>query len=459
MAVDPVLKQDLMLIRDAYKEGALAQDGDATFVPVREMLSTQRQAHQSISKAVRRYPSYYARNQDKVRSFLDRVQQECIPCAQRIKILRDCDIGINIDDSLIQYNSNILKELTNFFRFFEKKGPIETNLCEAYRAFRTQCLPDIRRLIMALTYLLNDIRSFSLKGIGDNFIQVVLAIVANLVVNITFSLDKFAQLITNTLKCVLSDVRTELAKIEPILPRRDKIVDGEPVNQGIRRTQEILQEAWKGDEADKTWLNQQVRNKPEYNEVPFSQQFDAITDDVDRALQRIPSANITVDVGEAITGMVERAITRVDGNLDIATNELLKLFKAGDGNFKALNELVSQIQIITGILNVLKGIEQSRGDFDPCSFEAAEAFFTTVNIPRTRISVNRRTSEDPDNVEIDITPDTTSVDNPIVRDILENAGIEVVEVEQQQGEGAGTSTFEVAADPVVINLSKCLGGG
>ena len=106
MVVDPVLKNDLMLIRDAFKEGALAQDGNAAFVPVREMLSTQRQAHQGITTAVRRYPSYYARNQDKVRSLLDKVQEECVPCTERIKALRDCDIGLEIDDSLIQYNRN-----------------------------------------------------------------------------------------------------------------------------------------------------------------------------------------------------------------------------------------------------------------------------------------------------------------------------------------------------------------
>jgi hypothetical protein len=447
MTVDPILKQDLMLIRKAFEEGALGQSGEAIWIPTRSMLSTQRQAHQSIRDSAKRYPSYYARHTDAKQSLLDRIQEECIPCIDRIKILKECDIGLDIDDSLIQYNQNILKELTGFFETFEGKSPVEENVCEIYKGFRSQCIPDLRRVIIALTFLLSDIRNVSLRSVAENFMQVVLAMIGNLVVNITFSLDQFAQLITNTIKCVLQDVREQLAKVEPILSREDS---PEGLIQGVERTERILRDSWKDDDAANHWAQRTASTQPNYNEVPFSGQMDSVVNRAQEITDRLPTLHATVDAGGLIQNMLQKAIQRVDGNLEIAKGEFLKLLKSSHGNFQALNELVAQIQTVIGLLSVIEGIVESRGDYDPCTRESDERFFIQLTLPRRRVTVKRVDTDLPDDIEVDIIPDTTSVDNPVIEEILEEAGVDLVKVDD--------SSVEVRAEPVTISVTKCLGG-
>jgi hypothetical protein len=157
-----------------------------------------------------------------------------------------------------------------------------------------------------------------------------------------------------------------------------------------------------------------------------------------------------VDAGGLIQNMLQKAIQRVDGNLEIAKGEFLKLLKSSHGNFQALNELVAQIQTVIGLLSVIEGIVESRGDYDPCTRESDERFFIQLTLPRRRVTVKRVDTDLPDDIEVDIIPDTTSVDNPVIEEILEEAGVDLVKVDD--------SSVEVRAEPVTISVTKCLGG-
>lgn len=217
MPVDPTIKQDLMLVKEHFERKALDEEGNAALVPTAEILRSQRDVHVAVRDEMYKYPASYAADLQEDSSFINKLQQECIPCLNRIESLKDCDISPRLDKSLINYNININTQLTQMFSNLNGRNPIEENLCEIYKAYKSQCVPDISRAIAALSYLISSLRGFDLKLLQDNFIQVVLGLIANLVFNVTFNLDKFAQLITDTLRCIVADIQTQLKKLNPII--------------------------------------------------------------------------------------------------------------------------------------------------------------------------------------------------------------------------------------------------
>lgn len=436
MPVDQQLKADLMLVKDAFEKKALQQDVEAAaLVPMAPMLRAGRDAHQSIRDQVTRYPSYYARNTDRNKSTLDRIQQECVPCAARISSLKDCDLSPDIDETLLVYNRNVLQQLTAQFNTLNGRNPIETHLCDIYNAFKSECLPDIRRAIAALAFLLNDIRGFKLKDLKDSFLQTLLALIAGLVVNITFNFEKFGLLVTDTLKCVLADIKAQLAKLSPILSE-----------EGRDKAKEAVTRAWRSNEDDKQWLQGTDLYAPAApSEVPFNNGLTAFEQ---QTLDKIPSLLGGVD--EILERTLQEAITKIDLNIIGTRQELLKLLKQNGEDMKALHQLIEQILLVQGMLNVLRGIADAKGDYNPCgdpdvdNNEQARRFFTRLKLPNRRIQVNQ---DDNGDVEIEVIPDPTVVENPVVRDILQEAGFPI--------EG---DRVLVGGEPVTINVFGCIGG-
>lgn len=467
--VDPLYKQDLMLIKNAFEKKAQEQSSEgAMLIPIAESVSMARQTHESTVALVSRYPS--SRYKDKSaannsKSFLSDLQDECIPCLDRIKSIADLDLSLEQFKILSAFNIRALETFMRMFRSLSGSNEIERHLCQAYMALRSQCIPDIARMLAALSFLLADLRSFNLKGLKDQLVGIALEIISSIVLGLTVNLDMFQQLITGTLRCVANDIRQQLYKLQPILsrdgfeafaqllPLQSTIPTNIPrvgVSGQIVGIQEIPLPISRADAA----ANKAREWFPE--DFDYVQNVEKQIGKIDKLASKIdelPSKFKPIaQVSEQIVSMIETVTSRVDQKLEDATSELLKLLKLSDGNLKAQVELLNQIQLIMSVINILKTIMKTGGDYNPCGPEAGRAFFTRIKIPGNDILIIRDDSdpEDPTNIEINIIPRTIEVNNPVVEEIFKENGISII-----GGEGA---TKVVEAFPIEINLSRCLDG-
>jgi hypothetical protein len=436
MPVDPQLKADLMLVRQTFEEKALEQDSQAaTIVPVAGMLRNGRDAHQTLRDQVARYPSYYARNTDETQSTIDRIQQECVPCSARISALKECDLSPQIDDMLLVYDRNVLRQLVALFRNLNGRNPIEQHLCDVYKFYNAQCIPDLRRTIAALAYLINDIRSFKLKKLKDSFLQSLLALLAGLVVNITFNFEKFGLLVTDTVKCSLADIKAELAKLSPILSKEGRNQARESIRRSVRNTEE-----------DKQWIRDMDLYAPAPpTHIPFNDELTAFEENI---LDKLPNRLGGFDT--VLEKTVQAAISTIDQNIIGTRQELVKLLKQNGEDLSALHQLIEQALLVQGMINVIKGLADTKNDYDPCgdpnidNIELARRFFTRAKLPNRRIDVVPD-ADNPGNVSIEITSDPMTVGNPVVQDILEDAGFPI------------NGDQILPAEPMEVNLFGCLG--
>ncbi len=345
--------------------------------------------------------------------------------------------------TLLAYNERALQNMLNLFKSVSRPNRIQQSLCESYTALRANCVPDIARLITQLTLLMDYLRSFNLKSLKDQLIGLIGALIVRSLVFGALNYDMYITLITNVTRCILTDINTQLGKLEPILSR-----------EGLEDIANLLPL----DTQDGQLTRSEAAEKKAANWFPEQGDFNH-SQDISKKLGRIErgfSAKLNVfntNVGEAakvgriIADMLEESISVVDNKLQNATSELLKFLKISDGNMKAQIQIIDQVQLVRSVLEVLKTIIDTRGDLDPCGIDAGRRFFTKIDFPGQDIIIDNKT--DPDNPEITIMPPTIRIDNPVVEDILNDNGIET---------GPIKSGSVVKSVPVSFNLSTCLDG-
>lgn len=459
MQVDPILKQDLKLVKEAFENGAQKQSGNAVFVPFRPMISSTRQVHENVRAAVARYPSVYVKSSSK-QSLIDTIQQQCIPCASRLKVLRNLDISPDLDLMLGNYNTRSLKNLIKFFGGLKGRTPIEQNICGAFAAMRSNCVPDLQRLIQALTLILTDIRSIDLKTLNVSFLSVVISLISKITVNYTTGFDKYTRLITDTLRCMASDLKTQLAKLDPILSAG-----------GRANTEEAFKNAWKKNEEGKNWVQNNAASRPVYNSYAFgkidkaSQSSVESVDKVGKATEDFTLAveNKTGDVVAVLSGVINLAIGRVEANLDGAIQDLMKMLKANDQNLNAMNTLIQQIQSIIGTISLLQALVSSnaRQQYDACGPDRGRKFFNDLTIPNRKIYLvppPPDSGRPPNDIDIVIADNPIQVDNPIIRGVLEQAGVAIkaVNTGTTGNVNAEDLHFVVDSEPLSINFFACM---
>lgn len=456
--VDPVLKQDLMTVKAGFEQGALEQSGRSAYIPFRPMIQQTRLAHQAIQTNVGRYPSFYAKDRANA-SFIDKVQQECIPCSARIRLLADVDMSVNLYYGLDAYNAQALDSMIEFFKHFKGQGFFSVHLCDAYAALREHCIPDLTRLIAALALLLADIRRIDLRALVDGFLNFMVSILAKMVVGYATGLDRFTHMITSTLRCMAEDIKYQISKLDPILTA-----------EGRQRSSEAFRRAWRANDDDKNWL----QANREYNPVYSSQATEAIDKAVagaenisDKLTRTTVGFNKTILKGGggqallAIQGLMNMSIGRVEVSLDGALQELLKLLKANTNNMKAMNQLYQQIHSITEMLGILQALVDSAGAkelYDPCGPDRGRRFFNNLQIPGRDVYIAPPADEGrpEDDVDVIISDEPIEVENPIVREVLEGAGIRLHRVSGTGEDGSEDLKFEIEAEPITINFFACM---
>jgi hypothetical protein len=180
MPVSPTQKQDLMLVKEAFEKKALEQDSNgATWLPMSTTVQQARRIHETIRDEAGNYPAAVSKKKvaKEDQSFLKQKQIECIPCLGRIKSLGDLDMAGDLFASMLAYNDRALKNMLNLFKTVSRPNRIQENLCGAYQALRSQCIPDIARLLTQLTLLMNNLRGFNLKSLKDQLIGLVGALI------------------------------------------------------------------------------------------------------------------------------------------------------------------------------------------------------------------------------------------------------------------------------------------
>lgn len=477
MPVSPTQKQDLMLVKDVFEKKALLQDtSGATWLPMVTTVQQTRRIHETIQGEAARYPA--AVSQQKVakndQSFLKQKQIECIPCLDRIRAVGDVDMFGDLFASMIAYNDRALKNMLNLFKSVSRPNRIQENLCGAYTALRSQCVPDITRLLSQLTLLMNHLRGFNLKSLKDQLISLLGALIIRNLVTGAINYDMYINLITNVTRCIVTDINTQLTKLEPILSREGlediaKLLPlerdterrlprqpGDP--EGTFRTEsgrlvnnqtaaERKAANWFPDQGDFNYA-QDISKQIVKAEGNFESKLNTFTGQADKGVAK------AAKIGRIISDMIEESISVVDSKLTCATSEMLKFLKLSDGNLSSQIQLLDQIQLIRSVLEVLKTIKDTRGDFDPCGKDAGRRFFTRIKFPGQDIIVTVDDS-DPDNPELDIIPPGIKIDNPVVEEILNANGIDTGPIGES---GAVKSGRVVSSVPVSINISKCLDG-
>ena len=471
--VDPVLKGDLNIVKAAFEKGAQTQPGAATYVPFRGMISSTRQIHENVRAAVARYPSVYAK--DSPKSLIDTVQQECIPCAGRLKVLKGLDISFDLDLMLGNYNKNTLTNLVEFFKHLKGQTPIERNICEAFAALRANCVPDVKRLVAVMTLTISEIRNVDIPHLHVSFLGVVFSILSKITVGYTTGFDKYTRLITDTIRCNSNDLKTQLAKLDPILSPG-----------GRNNAAQAFKNAWSKNEAGKNWTRNNANSTPVYNANAFNK-IDKATRASTEAIDKVQNAtadfkasadNKTKNVMAVLDGVFNLCSGRVELNLDGALQDLLKMLKSNDSNLDVMNTLLQQVQTIMGAIALCQALVSSdaRQKYDACGPDRGRKFFNDITLPDRKIFIVPPPPESgrpADDVDIVITSDPIQVDNPIVRDILEQSGIAIRAINTgtsgsvvtgTPGSVAGSSVasqaediaFIVDSEPITINFFACM---
>lgn len=419
MPVDPVLKQNLLLVRDAFEAKVAQQSSyEAAILPVRAVVGQQAVAHAALAEAARRYPSHYAAETDPHRSSLERFQDECIPCAARIQALTEIDIGEELYSAIADYDGRILKHSLDLFKSIAGFQPskFEVHLCSLYRALRAQCLPDLVRMNAILAYMEEDLRRIQMPKLKGGFLRVVIGIIGRFLAGLSTGLERFTILVADTMQCILHDITFQLAKVQPVTP-------------------------------------------------------DAVEERIDRAAEAVGGAALDVAASgrtadEFLVDQVKRATDKVYRDSFLAKLDLLKLLKSSEFTFAEIVALAQQIQDLVGLLRMLETLltAVAGGGFDPCNTDAGRRLLTRIQIPDRKVLLDPGPEGSaPEDEEILIASDPISFDNPIVRDVLEGAGIEVLAASTTAGtsdDSSGTenpAAFTVHAEPLTINLLKCLG--
>lgn len=506
-SVDPILKQDLMLVKESFENGALKQNGAAVYLPFRPMISTTRQGHQAIRTNLTKYPSVYVKDNSKKKSLLSQVQAECLPCAARLSYLKQLDISFDVDATFNGYNKSSLNNLVEFFKKLKGQTPIEKNLCDIAGALRGQCIPDLQRLLALLAMTLSDIRTFDLKKLKVSFLSFIFALLGKVVVSLTTGLDKYTRLITDTIRCMSLQIQDQIDNLDPILSP-----------EGRQNTAASFKKAWKNTEEDKQWLTGYLSNSlPPPKKTKGTSNLDAANDpritplsesrpvppkDIDRRIDQVATTvatpfdlaqKATLEFQEAsnpksqpigapkvdtplaiLEGTLNLCISRVELNLDGAIQELLKLLKSNDDNMKGMNVLLEQMNSLIGMISMVQSLVNSGGNnkYDPCGPERGRDFFHQLQIPGRRIYIvpPPKDSDRPLNdVDVVITNDPIQVDNPIVRDILQGAGITVIQAELPTSQTSTIATapikagqrqdsirFIIDSEPITINFFACM---
>jgi hypothetical protein len=299
---------------------------------------------------------------------------------------------------------------------------------------------------------MNNLRGFNLKSLKDQLIGLVGALIVRSLVTGAINYDMYIGLITNVTRCIAHDINTQLRKVEPILSR-----------DGLEDIAQLLPldtqdgELTRG-EAAKAKAANWFPNQGDFNfAADASKKITGIQQTVEKKVNTFSGqtgrgVDAAADVGRLIKDMIEESISVVDDKLQNATSELLKFLKLSDGNLSAQIELMDQIQLVRSVLEVLKTIKDTRGDFDPCGKDAGRRFFTRIKFPGQDVIVD---NIDPENPDVTITPPSIRIDNPVVEDILNENGIDTGPVGES---GAVKSGRIVKSVPVSINVSKCLDG-
>lgn len=466
--IDPVQKQDLLLIKEAFERKALEQNSrEAQLLPMVDTLSQSRQIHQNIRGQLTRYPASKIQGEKRARNILKQIQAECVPCTARIKALGDLDIGDDLFTTLGTYNIRALSRMIELFKSVSRPNTIQQDLCDAYKALRSQCIPDISRLIAALSLLMRKLRSFSLKSLKNELMSLIGGLISRTMSSAAINYDMYVRLITDTLKCVVADIKTQLGKLQPILSREGlediaslaPLDRTDPSNPSFTISQ---QEAARRKVA--SWFPNQVDDQGNPVDFDFtrdiSKRLGDFNQQIDQKLNSFTNLNQAVGIGQLLTDMVDSAISNADEKLDNATREFLKFLKLSDSNLQSQIELISQIQLIQSLLEVLQTIKDTRGDFNPCGQKAGRKFFTRIKFPGQEIIVEDKRSkpEDPEDIEITIVPPQLKVDNPVVKDILREQGLLKPLQQVDSVDNFIDSGEVIQAVPVTINLSKCLDG-
>lgn len=500
MPVSPIQKQDLMLVKEAFERKALEKNNvGATWLPMVTTVQQSRRVHETIRDEASRYPAVRANN-NRVKnnqSFLKQKQSECIPCLDRILDATDLDMLGDLFANLLAFNDRSIKNMLNLFNSLYLPNDIQRDLCGAYNALRSQCIPDIARLITQLKFLMEDIRKVKLKGLKDSLITLVgTAIVKSLILG-SINYDMYVNLITNTTRCIARDINAQLIKLEPILSSEglEDIADLFSNDQGagssnssktrrqqqeevfkraedIRDIQRIAAASREGgDEAVAKILDEGAlsRSKAESADqkaeewVPNTDAFNytkdaskaiaGLQDKIEKKANSFKNSNNKdqvprneLDIGYLIKDMIEESINVVEDKSDNSKSELLKILKLSDSSLNKQIKAINQIRQVLSVLEILKTIKDTRGDYDPCGRNAGKKFFTKINFPGQDILVDTVNPEDP---ILTILPPTIKITNPVVEDILNENGIDT---------GPVKSGRIVNSLPVEINISKCLDG-
>jgi hypothetical protein len=361
------------------------------------------------------------------------------------------------------YNVKALQDLTKFFGTLKGRTPIEDNICAAFSALRSHCIPDLQRLLMALTLIISDIRSIDLKTLQVSFLGVIVSLLSKIAVGYTTGFDKYTRLITSTLRCMSNDLKTQLAKLDPILSPG-----------GRKNTEEAFRNAWKKNEEGKNWIIATGSSRPVYNSAAFKK-IDKATDKAVGAIEQVNSAtekftesleNKTGDVIAVLNGVLNLTIGRVEANLDGAMQDLMKLLKANETNLSAMNTLLQQIQSIIGMISLVQALVSSnaRNQYDACGETRGRRFFHDLTIPNRKIYLvppPPDSGRPPNDIDVVITDDPIPVDNPIVRDILDRSGVATRTINTETtnsptGIDDKDIKFIVDSEPVSINFFACM---
>jgi hypothetical protein len=407
---NPLIDHDLTNIITAYEKGANAQDTEASvfviFTPelieikgfARNMI-TSLDSYQTRSITSTGEPSEVKQSNgtfqvaglslqntistilgaESVGAALKMAAKDCIPCDQRLLAL----LNLNpLDDFRDLLKRDIARRIQTLFSFIDllNNTDIFNDICLLLKQLNFHCIPDLQRIAMLLTLLLNqhkiklDLHLNLPETLTGTFFSPFLA-------GFNTLLDQYKQLILGPIECVIDELNLQIQKLD--------------IGQGIATANKMTGNVDKENpQNSEGWIPDISKPLKEAITEPLGGQIDKAT--ANAAQQEKQSKNKTSNALSDLTGYLEKGKAFIDGLLKFVREQLEALLNTAGINTdtklaNALDKLslLRLISLVVSIINATKNGSLNCGDLQ--SVDAAKKLETFLNgyiRPNTIIRIN-----------------------------------------------------------------------
>ena len=181
---------------------------------------------------------------------------DCIPCDGRVAAGFEVDIAANFKNQIEIDILNRIEYLKSLLALTANKD-IYNDICSLVNTLNFMCVPDLMRILSLLTFLLTRY-SIKLGDISGMLMALISAMFQPLVVDLRGLFDQYGQLVLGVIECVIDSLQFQMQKLG--IESSDKSLEGVSVSlkSGIEEIRDMIIEGKDIFEGTVNMLEQQI---------------------------------------------------------------------------------------------------------------------------------------------------------------------------------------------------------